>query len=106
MTVVEHDFGKKTRETVRRFRELLSLDALHEDNIKDNPLPYLERASEHIFQLERALFEAAQIFSGSEESGAAGGEMIQVDKQEYERLLRCRHMVESALAQYASDEEL
>jgi len=105
MAVVECDFGKNARQTVRRFRELLSLDALHEGNIKANPVPYLERASERIFQLERALFEAAQVFE-SLEADTPAGEMIQVDKREYERLLRCRDIVEKSLAEYASDEEL
>ena len=105
MTVVECDFGKKTRQTVRRFWELLSLDALHEGNIKANPVPYLERASERIFQLERALFEAAQVFEPLEGEFPAG-EMIQVDSVEYERLLRCRDIVKKSLAEYASDEEL
>jgi hypothetical protein len=105
MTVIERDFGKTTREAVRRFRELLSLDALHENNIKANPVPYLERASEHIFQLERALFEAAQVFEPAE-AVSPSGEMIQVEKAEYERLLCCRNILQKALAEYASDEAL
>lgn len=105
MTVIERDFGKKKRDTVRRFRELLSLDALHEHNIQANPLPYLERASERIFQLERALFEAAQVFTGPVEE-TPSGERIRIDKLEYERLLRCREVVEQALAEYKNDEEL
>ena len=105
MTVIEHDFGKKARQTVQRFRELLCLDALHEANIKANPLPYLERASERIFQLERALFDAAQVFRRSDVSPAAP-ERIEVDRAEYQRLLRCREIVEEALAEYGSDEEL
>jgi hypothetical protein len=60
MSVIKHDFGLEKRETARRFRKLLSLDALHEANVRANPLPYLERASERIFQLEKTLFEAAQ----------------------------------------------
>ena len=61
MSVIKHEFGKKERQTVRRFRSLLTLDALHEANVRSNPVPYLERASERIYQLEKALFEAAQI---------------------------------------------
>ena len=60
MTVIKHDFGKKKRQVARRFRNLLSLDALHDGNVFANPVPYLERASERIYQLEKILFEAAQ----------------------------------------------
>jgi hypothetical protein len=60
MSVIEHDFGGKRRKADKRFRELLTLDALHEANLRANPLPYLERASERIYQLEKTLFEAAQ----------------------------------------------
>lgn len=102
MTIVEYDFGKGKRRVVRRFRKSLSLDALHEHNIQANPLPYLERAAERIFQLEKALFEAAQVFASS----ACAGETVQVDKLEYDRLRRCRHLVEAALAEHASDHEL
>ncbi|MDV3240959.1 MAG: hypothetical protein LOY00_04120 [Methylocaldum sp.] len=104
MTVIERNFGKRTRQTIRRFGELLCLDALHEANIKANPVPYLERASERIFQLERALFEAAQAVAPPAE-GSPSGEWVQVDKAEYERLLRCRDIVEKALAEHARDEE-
>jgi hypothetical protein len=60
LSVIKHEFGKKELQTVRRFRSLLTLDALHEANVKSNPVPYLERASERIYQLEKALFEAAE----------------------------------------------
>ena len=60
MSVIEHDFGLSNRLTERRFGKLLELDALHEANIRANPLPYLERASERIFRLQAAMFEAIQ----------------------------------------------
>lgn len=101
MTVIEHDFGSRARRTVRRFRELLALDPLHEANIRANPVPYLERAGERIFQLERALFEAVRVF---ERDQAGSGETVLVDKAEYERLLRCRAVVEKALSEYARDQ--
>jgi hypothetical protein len=105
MTVIRRDFGNKTRVTVQNFRERLSLDALHELNIKANPLPYLERAAERIFQLERALFEAAQLFREAEPT-TDSPETILVDKAQYERLLLCREIVEKALADHGRDEEL
>lgn len=105
MKIIEHDFGKKVRQTVQGFRERLSLDALHEANIRANPLPYLERASERIFQLEKALFEAAQACLGGE-AQAESPETVMVNKAEYERLLRCRAIVDKALAEHASDEQL
>jgi hypothetical protein len=45
MSVIEHDFGLNERLAERRFARLLELDALHEANIRANPLPYVERAS-------------------------------------------------------------
>ncbi|WP_137043003.1 hypothetical protein [Pseudolabrys sp. FHR47] len=96
MGIIKHDFGKKKRHAVRRFRSLLGLDALHEANVRANPLPYLERASERIYQLEKTLFEAAQaaVPAGDE---ASSSEKILVDKAEYQRLLRCRLIIESGL---------
>jgi hypothetical protein len=58
MSIIEHDFGKKKRQIVRRFTTLLSLDALHEANV------------------------------------------------EYHRLLNCRGILEDALAQVESREEI
>ena len=103
MSVIKHDFGIGQRRTARRFRKLLSLDALHEANARANPVPYLERASERIFQLEAALFEAAQAAKVSPRE--VSPELIVVDKAEYQRLLNCRAIVERALARLASDRD-
>jgi hypothetical protein len=101
MSVIEHDFGKEKRLTMRRFRELLRLDALHEANVRANPLPYLERASELIYQLERILFESAQAAT-SQFDRASSTETIMVDKAEYERLLSCRSIIERGLAEFGA----
>ncbi|MFG1358623.1 hypothetical protein [Xanthobacter pseudotagetidis] len=105
MSVIEHDFGAEKRRKERRFRTLLSLDALHEQNVRANPLPYLERASERIFQLERALFEAA--LAGRPDAGAPGPEpgTLVVEAGEYARLRACHAAVEQALAALCSDAE-
>ncbi|ABS65395.1 hypothetical protein [Xanthobacter versatilis] len=95
MSVIEHDFGAGKRRKEKRFRELLSLDALHEQNVRANPLPYLERASERIFQLERTLFEAALAGRAPTEGDAAGPTVI-ISAAEYERLLACRAAVDAA----------
>lgn len=106
MSVIEHDFGAGRRRKEKRFRTLLSLDALHEANVRANPLPYLERASERIFQLERALFEAALAGRAPTGTGAAApGETLTVDATEYARLKACHALVEQALAQLTSDAE-
>ena len=105
MSVIEHDFGKKKRHTVRRFTSLLSLDALHEANVQANPLPYLERASERIYQLEKTLFEAAQAAEGPT-SPLPPAEMIQVDKAEYCRLLNCRAIIEVALTHVETRDDI
>ncbi len=100
MIVIEHDFGKKDRDSVRRFTRLTSLEAQHEAKVLANPLPYLERANERISQLEMALLEAgnAARFTIGAEVEAAGTESVLVDKAEYERLIRCRDIVEAAVA--------
>ncbi len=100
MRVIEHDFGKKDRDSVRRFTQLTSLEAQHEAKVLANPLPYLERANERISQLEMALLEAgnAARFTIGTDPGSAAAEAILVDKAEYERLIRCRDIVEAAVA--------
>lgn len=105
MTVIEHDFGKKKRQAARRFRKLLNLDALHEANVQANPLPYLERASERIYQLEKALFEAAQAAAKSSSHATSACGKVEVDKDEYQALLNCRAIVEKALASLMKDED-
>ena len=80
MSVIKHEFGKKERQTVRRFRSLLALDAMHEANVRSNPVPYLERASERIYSLRRlcskllrprgaSILTAAHARNGSRERG-------------------------------------
>lgn len=104
MSVIKHDFGKTNRLIARRFRKLLRLDALHEVNVRTNPLPYLERASERIYQLETTLIEAALALKPpfGETSSA---ETIEVDKAEYQRLLNCRSIVESGLTRLGPGDE-
>ncbi|SFK51381.1 hypothetical protein [Methylocapsa palsarum] len=104
MSVIEHEFGKKKRETVRQFTSLLTLDALHEANVVSNPVPYLERASEQIYQLEKALCEALDAAAAPLE-GAPSAEMVMVNADEYRRLLNCRAIVEKALVQRRSSGE-
>jgi hypothetical protein len=104
MGVIKHDFGVKKRRGISRFRKLLKLDALHEANVRANPLPYLERASERIYQLEAALFEAAQAAKRPFDD-ACSQKTIEVDKAEYQRLLDCRSIVERALAELSQRDE-
>lgn len=104
MSVIEHDFGLQQRLTERRFGKLLSLDALHEANIRANPLPYLERASERIYQLEKLLFEAAQAAAPAD-GAAPSAETILINKAEYERLLNCRAIVETAFAELQTNDK-
>ncbi len=101
MTVIEHDFGLQQRQVERRFRTLLSLDALHEANVRANPIPYLERASEQIYQLEKALFEALQAATAPAHDD---GETVRIGKAEHQRLLQCRAIVERAYAQLVADQ--
>ncbi|MGY4303112.1 hypothetical protein ACVIJ6_000355 [Bradyrhizobium sp. USDA 4369] len=101
MTVIEHDFGRQQRQVERRFRTLLSLDALHEANVRANPIPYLERASERIYQLEKALFEAWQAAMAATDGD---GETVSIGKAEHARLLQCRAIVARAYAQLVADQ--
>lgn len=98
MSVIEHDFGADKRRKERRFRQLLSLDALHEQNVRTNPLPYLERASERIFQLEAALFEAA-VAGRPPAGGDTPGPAVTISEAEYLRLRACLARVERAQAE-------
>lgn len=95
--VIEHDFGAEKRLAARRLRGLLDLDALHEVNIRENPLPYIERANERIFQLEAALFDARLALSAPDDPATAG-ETVDVSRNDYRRLLRCAAIVEEAFA--------
>jgi hypothetical protein len=106
MSVIERDFGHEKRHKARRLRQLLDLDGLHELNIRDNPVPYLERASERIFQLKKALFEARLAVAGPktpDEGLEAAEAQVTIGKAEYERLLQCSAIVEKAYVQLVRD---
>lgn len=105
MSVIEHDFGLSNRLTERRFGQLLELDALHEANIRANPLPYLERASECIFRLQAAMFEAIQAAKPPTAGSASDTENVLVDKEEYQRLKTCLALLEKAYADYGAQDE-
>ena len=96
MSVIKHDFGKKNRLIVRRFRRLLRLDALHEANVQANPLPYLERASHRIDLLEGVLFDASNALKAPA-GETPSTETVVVSKAEHERLLNCRSIIEQGL---------
>jgi hypothetical protein len=102
--VIAHDFGHETRLKARRFRRLLDLDALHESNIRENPLPYLERASERIFRLKSALFEA-NLAAGAGEAPSApdATETTTIGRAELASLLACRAIVREAFETLVKD---
>ncbi|CCE01172.1 hypothetical protein [Bradyrhizobium sp. STM 3809] len=101
MTVIEHDFGLQQRQVERKFRTLLSLDALHEANVRANPIPYLERASERIDQLEKALFEALQAATAT---AGDDRETVSIGRAELQRLRQCRVIVERAYAELVAEQ--
>lgn len=104
MSVITHDFGADKRRTTRRFRQLLSLDALHEANVQANPLPYLERASERIFQMEKLLFEA--VLASRPAAGAQPSEeTVTISADEYQRLKAAVALLEAAHAEFADPED-
>ncbi|MFH1557989.1 MAG: hypothetical protein ABII76_24560 [Pseudomonadota bacterium] len=108
MSIIKADFGAEKRTAARRLRTLLSLSALHEANVRGNPVPYLERASERIYQLEKVLFEAAVAARPGEgepsEDDPHNAEPVTIGRREYLRLLACRDIVETALKQLASED--
>ena len=106
MTVIEHDFGKEKRDLVRRFTTSLSLDALHEANIQANPLPYLERASERIYQMQKALLEALQAATQPVPDDPAALETIAINAVEYKNLLNCKAIIERALSDLGVIEDI
>ncbi len=97
MTIIEHDFGKKTRETVRRFTKLITLEAQHEAKVLANPIPYLERATERISQLEMALLDAVRALDPQPGAPPAPKENSRSTRQDYERLLRCKEQLKQAV---------
>ncbi len=105
MSVIEHDFGGRKRNAAKRFRKLLILDALHEANLRANPLPYIERASERIYQLEKTLFEAVQVAKPQVDE-ISSPEMIEVNRAEYNRLRNCLAIIEKGLAQLGASDDL
>jgi len=104
MSVIRHNFDGENRKTARRLRTLLRLNALHEANIRANPLPYLERASERIYQLEKILFEGVEAPT-SPSGPPASSEMISVSKAEYQRFLACLAIIENGLAKLVAGDE-
>ena len=98
MSVIRHNFDTENRGAARRLRTLLKLSALHEANIRANPVPYLERASERIYQLEKILFEAVEVAT-SKTAPAGARETISLSKAEYQRYLACLAIIENGLAQ-------
>lgn len=97
MTVIEHDFGKNNRDTVRRFTKLITLEAQHEAKVLANPIPYLERAIERISQLEMALLDAARALEPQPGEQPMPPQTVDVDKVDYERLLRCKEKLKQAV---------
>jgi hypothetical protein len=101
MAIIRYDFGKKQRDTVRRFRKLVSLDAAHEARVLANPLPYLERAEQRLFVLEEALRDAAAALAPRQASPATDRtepETVTIAKTEYDRLTACESIILAAAA--------
>jgi len=98
MSVIEHDFGKRKKDTARRVTKLLTLEAQHEANVLANPMAYLEAAEERINRMEMALTEANNAALYDPPNHVSTGEKIEVDKDEYDRLLRCKALLEAAVA--------
>ena len=72
--------------------------------VEGSPLPYLERASERIFQLEKTLFEAVEAATPRLSPGLSS-EMISASKAEYDGFLACLAIIENGLARLVADAE-
>jgi len=106
MTVIEHDFGLADRLTERRFARLLELDALHEANIRANPLPYLERASERIFRLSEVLHDALAASKNQSTEDAVEKRTMVIDAAEYDRLNKCIAILEAGYANFGALDDI
>ncbi|MBM3552892.1 MAG: hypothetical protein FJX45_14290 [Alphaproteobacteria bacterium] len=106
MTIIEHDFGLAERLTERRFARLLELDALHEANIRANPLPYLERASERIFRLSEVLHDALAACTAKPPQDALETRSMVVDAAEYDRLKKCVAILEAGYAKFGAPDDI
>ncbi len=106
MTIIEHDFGLADRLTERRFARLLELDALHEANIRANPLPYLERASERIFRLSEVLHDALAAYKAQPSEDAYEARNMVVDAAEYDRLKKCLAILEAGYTKFGALDDI
>jgi hypothetical protein len=97
--IIEYDFGKKERPGGKRFNKPLGGGAQHGAKVLANPLPFVDRPNGRAAQLEKALRDAHAAHSSFAGGPAEPAEKILVDKAEYARLLRCKEIIEAALAQ-------
>lgn len=59
--VIDHDFGKADRETVRRFCRLMNILEQHERDVIADPGKYLTMAAKEVAETRHAIFEAWEV---------------------------------------------
>lgn len=97
MAIIRYDFGKKRRDVARGFRKRVNLDEAHESRVLANPLPYLERAEQRLFELEEALRGAAQALT-PQASDDDGNDTVVLSRSEHDRLLAAKAIILKAVA--------
>lgn len=60
-TVIEVEFGKKQRETIRAFARLLGLVEDYEADVQANPAKYIAMAREEIAWMRRRIEDAREV---------------------------------------------
>ncbi len=95
--IIEYDFGKKERSGAKRIAKSSDDEAQRDPQILASQ-PFPDRANLRATLLEKALRDAHAAHSAFAANPAASAEKILVDKSEYARLLRCKEIIEAALA--------
>ncbi len=95
--IIEYDFGKKERSGAKRIVKSSEDEAQRDPQISARP-PFLDRASLRAAHLEKALRDAHAAHSAFAANSTGSADKILVDKSEYARLLRCKEIIEAALA--------
>lgn len=102
--VVEHDFGKSHREAARSYGRLVGIVEQQAEAFIGNPTAFFEDAGERIVKLqmvfrnaERALFQPVKMSCPEDEISSYRVEMVQISKDEYDRLKECARIVREAI---------
>jgi hypothetical protein len=92
MEVIQHDFGKEHRETVRRFARLLKLVEDRDADVLRDPLKYLKQAGDEIVRLQAFIRDLTELTYSPVQNYLRSNDpsphfdTVQMMKGEYDRL--------------------